>query len=156
MDYSKLLRKEMPLAVPHQKPPSKYASHPYPVLIEDALAITLKPLNVSVRQSLFEDGLLPILTPLDVVVINVIIPSETYVGYAESHIAPLIKPIDVVVTNVIKPVEIYQAYGTESLQPNIKPLAVIVKNVYQVIPYNNPPEQIKFNVKPLNVVITLV
>lgn len=25
----------MPLAVPHQRPPSKYASHPYPVLLVD-------------------------------------------------------------------------------------------------------------------------
>lgn len=29
----------MPLAVPHQRPPSKYASHPYPVLIDDTLLI---------------------------------------------------------------------------------------------------------------------
>lgn len=29
MDYSKFVRKDMPLAVPHQKPPSKYASHLY-------------------------------------------------------------------------------------------------------------------------------
>lgn len=148
----------MPLAVPTQKrPPDKYASHPYPLLVdEDVLDITLKPLNVSVRRTLFEEGLLPILTPLDVVVINVIVSTETYFGYGESHIAPLVKPLDVVVINVIKPVEIYQAYGTELLQPSIKPLAVKVKNVFQVIPYNNPPEQIKFNVKPLNVVVTQV
>ena len=148
----------MPLAVPTQKrPPSKYASHLYPVLVdEDALTNTLKPLNVRVTRSLIEDNLLPILTPLDVVVINVIVPSETYFGYGESHIAPLIKPLNIVVINAIKPVEIYQAYETELLQPNIKPLAVIVKNVFQVIPYNNPPEQIKFNVKPLDVVVTLV
>ena len=155
MDYAKFVRKDMPLAVPHQKPPSKYASHPYPVLVdEDVLVNTLKPLNINVTRSLIEDNLLPILTPLDVVVINVIVPSETYFGYGESHIAPLVKPLDVVMINVIKPVEVYQAYETELLQPNIKPLAVKVKNAFQVIPYNNPPEQIKFNVKPLNVVVT--
>ena len=152
----KHLTVNMPLAVPTQKrPPDKYASHPYPVLVdEDVLGITLKPLNIIVTRSLIEDNLLPILTPLDVVVINVIIPSETYLGYGESHIAPLVKPLNVVVINVIKPVEVYQVYETELLQPNIKPLAVKVKNVFQTIPYNNPPEQIKFNIKPLNVVVT--
>lgn len=122
----------------------------------DSLANTLKPLNVSVRQSLFEDGLLPILTALDVLIVNVIVPSETYLGYGESYVALMIKPLDVVVTNVIKPIETYQGYATELLQPSIKSLAVKVKNVFQVIPYNNLPEQIKFNVKPLNVVITQV
>lgn len=145
----------MPLAVPTQKrPPDKYASHPYPVLVdEDVLVNTLKPLNINVTRSLIEDNLLPILTPLDVVVINVIVPSETYFGYGESHIAPLIKPLDVVI-NVVKLIEDYQAYGTELLQPSIKPLAVKVKNIFQVISYNNPPEKIKFNVKPLDVVVT--
>lgn len=154
----KNLTVNMPLAVPHQRPPSKYASHPYPVLMdEDVLVNTLKPLNISVTRSLIEDNLLPILTPLDVVVINVIIPSETYFGYGESHIASSVKPLDVVVVvNVLKPIEIHQAYPTEMLIPNIKPLAVKVKNVFQVISYNNPPEQIKFNIKPLNVVVIKV
>ena len=41
MDYSKLFRKEMPLAVPTQKrPPGKYASHPYPMLVEDELILS--------------------------------------------------------------------------------------------------------------------
>lgn len=157
MDYAKFVRKDMPLAVPHQKPPSKYASHPYPVLVdEDVLDTTLKPLNISVTRSLIEDNLQPILTPLDVVVINVVKPIETYLGYGESRIALLIKPLDVVVTNKVKPIEVYQAYETELLKPNIKPLAVKVKNVFQVIPYNNSSEKIELNVKPLNVVVTKV
>lgn len=35
----KNLTVNMPLAVPHQRPPSKYASHPYPVLIDDSALI---------------------------------------------------------------------------------------------------------------------
>lgn len=34
----KNLTVNMPLAVPHQKPPSKYASHPYPFVFADAYA----------------------------------------------------------------------------------------------------------------------
>ena len=33
----KKLSVDMPLAVPHQKPPNKYASHPYPVLTEEVM-----------------------------------------------------------------------------------------------------------------------
>ena len=157
MDYAKFVRKDMPLAVPHQKPPSKYASHLYPILVdEDILTNTIKFLNVRVARSLIVDNLLSILTPLDVVVINVVKPSETYYGYAESYLTTTTKPLDVVVTNKIKSNGIYKSYGTDLFQTNIKPLAVIVKNVFQVIPYNNPPEHIKFNVKPLDVVVTQV
>lgn len=49
----KNLSVDMPLAVPHQKPPSKYASRPYPNLQEDVAPIfTFIPLNVLLRPTL--------------------------------------------------------------------------------------------------------
>ncbi|WP_296193626.1 MULTISPECIES: hypothetical protein [unclassified Psychrobacter] len=43
----------MPLAVPTQKrPPSKYASHPYPTALEGAYVVTTKPLTISRRDVL--------------------------------------------------------------------------------------------------------
>lgn len=39
VDYAKLLRMGMPLAVPHQKPPNKLRSHLYPIFLSDAAAL---------------------------------------------------------------------------------------------------------------------
>lgn len=40
MDYAKFVRKDMPLAVPTQKrPPGKYASHPYPIFLDESMAV---------------------------------------------------------------------------------------------------------------------
>lgn len=51
----KNLTVNMPLAVPHQRPPSKYASHPYPVLVdEDIFSVSISPLNIELIQILKE------------------------------------------------------------------------------------------------------
>ena len=67
----KNLTVNMPLAVPHQRPPSKYASHPYPVLVnEDAYSVSVKILDITLTQILkehyIEDSYMPSVRLLDV------------------------------------------------------------------------------------------
>lgn len=53
----KNLTVNMPLAVPHQRPPSKYASHPYPIYFLDSASVTGSMIGAGVMLSAFKDDL---------------------------------------------------------------------------------------------------
>lgn len=49
----KNLTVNMPLAVPHQKPPSKYASHPYAFYALDGYGTSMQVVSIGLRQAKF-------------------------------------------------------------------------------------------------------
>lgn len=53
----KNLSVDMPLAVPHQKPPSRYASHPYPIYFLDSASVIGSMTGAGVMLSAFKDTL---------------------------------------------------------------------------------------------------
>lgn len=73
----KNLTVNMPLAVPHQRPPSRYASHPYPVLVEEgACLVAVCPLGFILKENLMSEQVQSSVSPLSVTLKNVYIKKD--------------------------------------------------------------------------------
>lgn len=73
----KNLTVNMPLAVPHQRPPSKYASHPYPVLIDEDVFITaVCPIGFTLKENLITEQIKYSVSPLSASLKNVYIKKD--------------------------------------------------------------------------------
>lgn len=142
----KSLTVDMPLAVPHQRPPSKYASHPYPFLIdEDAYSPTVKSLDFTLKavltQFFFDSYYHPLAKPLDFtlkpILIDVNIEGDGY--------KPLVKPMDFVLKDILNIISV----GGCSYQPKTRPLDFLLEMI--VVRYYHPNEdKYKPSVKPLD------
>ena len=117
----KNLTVNMPLAVPHQRPPSKYASHPYPVLVEDVVVSlpAVSALNITMRQLLkyayFEVAAIsPTLRAFDIK-----LESSIKTIQFSDYIKPSLKALDIVLRKPITAV-----YVADTLKPKIKALDI--------------------------------
>lgn len=138
----------MPLAVPTQKkPPSKYASHPYPVLVNEALNVSLtvldftnevipiyepayqlsmKPLDFTLKDLVLrvkvddKDGLLLDMRPLDFTLERVVLDKKIYID-APDVFDITIKPLDFLLKNTVITHKV-DSRALDSYQITIKPL----------------------------------
>lgn len=146
----KNLTVNMPLAVPHQKPPSKYASHPYPLLIdEDAYLPTVKPLNIALIQLLQEvsidEAFAVGITPLNITkkepLVQIIVDNEgcsvslkplsilrkeplVRINVMTDAVQPFVNSKNIVMKRVL--IEHYEAYSDGCI-PSIHPLNITLK-----------------------------
>lgn len=148
MDYAKFVRKDMPLAVPTQKrPPGKYASHPYPVLIdEDIYQAVVKPLDITLIQilkdTLITEAYGAAFMPLDFKLESALKRKD--IDDLEAYIG-IVKPLDFKLESIIKRMDI----GYDGYQPTVKALNFNRRRV--LIEYANADDEIyKVVVKPLD------
>ena len=148
MDYSKFFRKEMPLAVPHQKPPSKYASHPYPFLIdEDACTSTIRVLDITLelilKDATINDVYQPDVMPLDIFQRSILI--NKHIDENEAHTST-VRPLDITLKSLL----ISKYINDDVYQSSVKPLNItlnsilITHRVYDIDAYTS-------EVKPLDI-----
>ena len=92
----KLRYGNIPIATVLQKPPSKYASHPYPVLTdEDAYSASVKPLNIVLKSSVesmtvSEDSYNSTVKPLSFALRTVVVG---YYGSDDDKYVATVKPL---------------------------------------------------------------
>ena len=125
----KNLTVNMPLAVPHQKPPSKYASHPYPILIsEDAYRSTIKTLDITLKRMLHKvdlsEALQPTLKTLDITLRSVLLNKSIDNGGA---LAPTLKTLDITLYRA--PPMKHESTIASGLQPTLKTLNITLRRL---------------------------
>lgn len=145
----KNLTVNMPLAVPHQRPPSKYASHPYPVLVdEDAYSPNVKPIDIVLRKILQEtyinDAYIPSITATDFT----LEPSLKSRNIDDDAYTPTVTVMNVLLEPALKNINI----SGGAYQPIMKPLNLTLKRV--VIDYIHPNDDAyKITVKTLDFIL---
>lgn len=125
------------VGVTQQKPPSKYASHLYPVLVEkqDGYISSVKPLDITHREILKErffggefnedgshngdiEGYSPSVIPLDILLESVM--KERYIDPEEAY-TPSVTPLDITLKNLLSST---RQDPKESYIPSVKPLDI--------------------------------
>ena len=129
----KNLTVNMPLAVPHQRPPSKYASHPYPVLVdEDAYSSTSLAISAIQRTILHRanevDSYISTVKPLSSAVRDLLIEKYVEDAYVSTATALSASIRDLLITRRIDDPDAYVSTA--------KPLSASSKEV--LIRYYNP------------------
>lgn len=157
----KNLTVNMPLAVPHQRPPSKYASHPYPVLVEkqDYVYAELSALESVFREVVKErffgdesDQFITSLLPTDSLFRNVIRTckiDDTEEGVKIDTVTCYAKPLDslrkiVLITN--------KQDFKESISNEIKPLESTLKRVVITHKVSGLEDVITQTIRPLDII----
>lgn len=137
----------IPLGVPVQKkPPKKYASHPYPVLVDgDAYKINIKPLDFTLLEVPIYKGAFDIkLTPLDFT-----LRSRLSAYHVNSNVLYFdVKALDFELISAISkyPIDVYKS---DYITINIKPLDFTLKSL--LIIYKHPENSgVLINIKPLD------
>ena len=145
----KHLTVNMPLAVPTQKrPPSKYASHPYPILVdEDVYISAISPIDITLAQMLKEgfldEAYSPRVTPLAIMLkeplIRIDINNEAY--------SPRVTPLAIMLKEPLIRIDI----NNEAYSPRVTPLAIITRTL--LIEHFVVGDAYQSAVKPLNVTL---
>lgn len=151
MDYAKFVRKDMPLAVPTQKrPPDKYASHPYPVLVDEGMYQPIvSPLDftllVLLHRYYMHDIFISTTKPLDFL----LKPTLLEVSIDDNEVyQPSTKPTDF----TLKPVLIGADINGDYHMAIVSPLSFSLKSV--VVRYYHPDDDgYQPMVKPLNITL---
>ena len=139
----------MPLAVPTQKrPPGKYASHPYPVLVDEnaylssaqAMAITRR---LVLQKQNIEDAYVSTATPLSIAVSSALISKsiddDAYISTA--------MPLSIAILEPLIKREVKDAYLSSA-----RPLAI--KRKLTLISYEHPSDDAYLSsAKPINILI---
>lgn len=144
----KNLTVNMPLAVPHQRPPSKYASHPYPVLVdEDAYQPTVKPLDFILKLGVFvDDSYLSKLKPLDFTLRDRL--RLSYVDNKESFDVS-VAPLDFSLVLVAPPEPLEYIVSEDATNISLKPINFTLKRLLILWTVKDNPAYMP-SIKPLD------
>lgn len=152
----KNLTVNMPLAVPHQRPPSKYASHPYAVLDDTAQYVnTISKVSGSIDVIKFPDDEIHYsLLVLDATIVQVVFPTIDYYGYGCDSYVTNLNPLDIEIKDVALPILDFNQNINEELIYKISPKDIEIKNIFNDIYYNERLYHlVSYNIKPLDIII---
>lgn len=116
----------LPLAYEPCRPPYKYASHPYPILIKDAYNVSVKPVDMTIKTILHR--------------------VSTEDSYSTS-----VKPLDITMRSILQNVYVNDP---DAYSVNISPLDIKIKSI--VLSYKERDDTYTVNINPLNITIDTV
>ena len=141
----------IPLGVPIQKrPPDKYASHPYPFLLNDAYNITAKPSSITIKKILSKvyesDNYQASVTPLGIKLKEPIVVLN---GLEPQYYLASVKPLNI---KLKEPIIVLDGLESQYYLASVQPLNIIIKQI--LIKYiQDDFEAYQASVNPLNITL---